>query len=790
MGVARGRSPGAAIVTALVWVASAGCGSRLGGQPPGKDASAKDGATMTPASGHPTGGGAPARDGAPGIVVDGGVPVGPGTTDGGGGTALAPYPPTVCPTAPPARTSPSVPPVLACGGQLALSPAVALGSLPVDHFYHCGEMGPQTATDVRLSPDGSRLALLTSAGTLRVFATDDWHEVLHIASPTGRIDAFAFSPTSQTLATLSMEPGEIQLWDTAQGTPLRAYSFTGTSGDIPAETAALAFSHDGRKLVSSLGGVVDLIFGNVVMLWSGPARQIDQLAFTFCDSMIYVRDREQTGDSNESTDVTLYDASTGKRQSYLFGNWSEYFGGSALSQDGRLIAVSNGYYPNGSASAAYDLSIYRGDTGELVDHRPVWTAGFIQAFTPDDSALMVTTTANTLDQWRIADGTVVTSFFFSPGSRLLGFSRPDAVTFSDQSETTTYSLSGGGSRILYSLRFRATAASWSASGIGAAVGPDGALFHLWRDADGSSLCAPAPPTSTAPATSFALSGDGRVLGIGKADGVIDLFDAQTSAQRASVETVQGPIGALALSGDGQVAASRIDGTSPVLVWGRDGTRIAAVPSPPPDPSTFVPRVAFALSPDARTIALPQGEATVLADVASASTQTLSLLPQWAWVAGAPFSPDGAHLAGRLSGVLSTWRVLDGVRDDFLPAPPPTSAFNTGAMALTSDWSLAAATNEKDFVLWDLLGAAAPLVVPGVPYQYSSILAVGTATVAVNEYLSHTFGGDFYVAHLHDTRTGTQLRQFAGYPGARPLLLSPDGQRAYTLEGPDVIAWCR
>jgi hypothetical protein len=31
---------------------------------------------------------------------------------------------------------------------------------------------------------------------------------------------------------------------------------------------------------------------------------------------------------------------------------------------------------------------------------------------------------------------------------------------------------------------------------------------------------------------------------------------------------------------------------------------------------------------------------------------------------------------------------------------------------------------------------------------------------------------------------------AGVSAARPLLLGSDGSRAYTLEPPDVITWCR
>jgi hypothetical protein len=42
--------------------------------------------------------------------------------------------------------------------------------------------------------------------------------------------------------------------------------------------------------------------------------------------------------------------------------------------------------------------------------------------------------------------------------------------------------------------------------------------------------------------------------------------------------------------------------------------------------------------------------------------------------------------------------------------------------------------------------------------------------------------------------GTELDQWrtadGTYVGVRPLLLGADGTRAYTLEPPDVIVWCR
>ena len=71
---------------------------------------------------------------------------------------------------------------------------------------------------------------------------------------------------------------------------------------------------------------------------------------------------------------------------------------------------------------------------------------------------------------------------------------------------------------------------------------------------------------------------------------------------------------------------------------------------------------------------------------------------------------------------------------------------------------------------------------------NAVLSIGTATVAVSEYLEHAHAADYYVTHLYDVATGTELRRFDS--GTNTVLLTPDGQRAYTLDGPDVIAWCR
>ena len=806
----------AAVGAAVLACLGGGCGSQLSTTtPPGPRGPAATGPTAGQGGAGADAGASPTGDAGglsrPSVGADAGAGrITPGATDAGptpgtamdaGGAGLAPYPPTTCPAGSPAPAVPRQAVVHACGAQLTLSPSLTLSSSAAPYFFRCGVMGPEVETDIRLSPDGSRLATLTGAGTIRLFATDDWYEIAQLAPPTGRFDAFAFSPDGTRIATLSTERGELVVWDASDGTESQIFSGQRTAGGVPTTKAAVAFSRDGSRIASSLGTIVDVRGGKVVTLGQ-LGGFVDQMAFTMCDAMLYVRIGYRTGDSNWTTEVLLYDAQTGQSRA-LFNAWDTTFGGSALSQDGRLLAVANGYHPSGSDTN--DLSIYRGDTGELVDYRPVWRSGRIQKFTPDDTALLVANTGD-LDEWRLADGAVVTSFWFDTGARLLGFPASDAVTISAPTDTTSWSLSKPYT-VIASQKFSATAASWSGDGrAAAAIVDDGLLFHVWREPDGAQLCTPGSPGPTAAATSFGLSGDGSALAIGKSDGVIDLFDSATGAHRDSIETAQGPVNTVQLSGDGTLAATQVASDAPVQVWSTDGNLAGAVPLPA-YPATGLSWVSFALSPNGQTVALSQTNETFESTTATFSETTSmkfvnvgtgasqSVAPAAPWVGGSAFSPDSLHVAGWFDGALATWRVVDAVQDDVLLAPAdvaPTGVVTTPSIALAGDWSVAAALNGASLVVFDPRDGTEISNTPGFsPEAYQdTVLGVAGATVAVSRYLIHTFAADYYVTHLYDAPTGLDLRVFAGSDGSRPVLLAGGGDRAYTLEPPDVIAWCR
>ena len=233
MEVWRGLSPAVGVAGLLLTVG--GCGSRLATTSLGMQDQSIDAASSR---------GGPESDAGQPVGLDAGVPTGMATDAGpriedagaadAGGRALAPYPPATCPdtTWVPARV-PAPATVQGCRGQLALSSAFRTNGSPAPHFFRCGTLGPEIETDVRLSPDGARLATLTGAGTVRLFATDDWREIAQLAPAVGRIDAFAFSPDGTRLATLSMEHGELTVWHAADGAPQTTFTGQGTEGRRP-----------------------------------------------------------------------------------------------------------------------------------------------------------------------------------------------------------------------------------------------------------------------------------------------------------------------------------------------------------------------------------------------------------------------------------------------------------------------------------------------------------------------------------------------------------------------------
>ena len=398
--------------------------------------------------------------------------------------------------------------IAACGA-LNLSSAFRLAPAAVGQGYvRCDTLGRETGWQVVLSPDARRIAALTSAGTVRLIATDTWLEVAQLASPLGQIDAAAFSPDGASLALLSAEMGEVSLWNAADGTPVRAFAGPPASS-IDAYASALAFSSDGHRLATSLGTVIDLATG-ITTDWKtglpvtsvqtmnpenlGFGEAIPLLAFGAGDGLLFVHTEYQIGNSVTSTRLALQAPATGQ-VTVLFDFYGRALSGFALSPDHRLVALGKTAEAQAAGFPA-GLVIYRADTAAQVANDPAFV-GTVLGFSHDGQRLF-TLTGSTIAVLAPADLHLLGQFAWPAGVTFLGVSSGDELVGSGGGSTSWWNSSTGAP--VRTVSHALDQVTWSGDGrFAVGTGDPAALFYLWRADNGTELCAPPSRGAAAPA---------------------------------------------------------------------------------------------------------------------------------------------------------------------------------------------------------------------------------------------------------------------------------------------------
>jgi WD40 repeat protein len=679
-----------------------------------------------------------------------------------------------------------------------LSPALRVApAAEGQSFVRCGTLGPEGSWRVTLSPDGRRLAALTSAGTLRLVATDPWREVAQLASPVGAIDHVAFSPDGSRVATVSGELGQVAIWRAEDGRFER--SFPGPPSSTLGGPALIQISPDGHLLATSLRTLIDLESGENLD-WSTGQAITEPLAVNpprrltdsdFFGLQLLTRSRlladvlgNAPGHSPRGRTLVLLDPRIPSWRKILAGGaYYIELRGYAASPDGQWVAA--GQYNPASFGEPSGFFLYETATGTILAAQSQVGDSRVVAFSRDGTEIF-SRLGDTLEVRRRSDLQVTRTVAWpAPGGAFLGRSPQGLLVFTTASATLWWDPDSA--QVVRQLPWRLSYVTWSANGQLEAGGGDGALFHIWRAGDGAELCAPTRPASPS-ITLIATSPDGSAVALAAADGTVEVPAGGGLAPGLRVATSRGPAVRLAVSDDGsrvavQGAAAGV--SQPIdVIDVASGKRLLELPhAPVPDRGARI-----ALSPDGSRLAHDDGQGT-LAVVAVDGGAPLLTRPGAAF---ARWSPDGARIAGTMKtsdggDELVGWQVEDGEEMTRTALPAGHRVIDAGWSRAIGIASAPNSTLERTLWVWGLADSVLQRSWP-TPQPIGDegpALAADGSFVGMRVYLIHTRANDWDASRVWDAGSGAQLRVFT--PG-RSLVAARD--KLFSVEGTHVAVWCR
>lgn len=307
-------------------------------------------------------------------------------------------------------------------------------------------MGNNTAVCLAFSPDGKILAAgggreekpdpprtnrYLDYGQVRFWNTHTHKQMSAINSFGATVQALAFSPDGQTLATGTQFPeGKIILWNVQTGQQQRVL---GQADQVPKFPAAysvysLAFSSNGQKVAAGY----EAVSAGEVRVWSAATGAVlytlkdmkaDEAAVRFSPdgaalaavSAERIVVRRTSGQPPSQKDISftgaqvrLFDSATGRQRYVLPG---ELVTGFAFSPDGKMLASVSHVYTDGALNTGGVLRLVNLHSLALLWTRIIPGEDFSTvSFSPNGDRLLTQGSSNTVTVWEARTGLLQRTF--------------------------------------------------------------------------------------------------------------------------------------------------------------------------------------------------------------------------------------------------------------------------------------------------------------------------------------------------------------------------------------------
>lgn len=544
-------------------------------------------------------------------------------------------------------------------------------------------VGDDWVSQVAFSPDGSRLAAVSSSQWVRVWDTDSGRRTMDLAT-NGTVDSVAFSPDGHVMAVGGADQ-QIRLWDVDTGQSI-GEPLTGHTGIVN----CLAFSPDGRRLLSGGGD-------GTLRLWdrAGKSLRVVDSGQGAVYEVAYSPDGKLIATGGSDGTIRLWNPET----TAYDGQWLRGHTGSVLalgfSADGHRLA-----------SGGFDNSVRiwniepRAEVGLVMEGHTNHVGGV--AFDPNGHRLASASDDGSIRLWDVDQPIVshensVEQVSFSPdGARLASASSDGTVRIWDPHTGLPMGAPLVHPKGVYALAF-------SPDGTRLATGGGDGKVRMWDPLSGRDV---GPLIDGDPGGVFAVafSHDGRLLASAGYGGDVWLSDAHTGR----------PFGAPLKGHTASVTALAFSPTSDLLASASNDNSVRLWHPTAENPAgqalwghgNWVLGIAF--SPDGRQLASAGADNTVqFWDTSTGEKVGRPLTGHFGAVRSVAYSPNGKLIATSSDdGSVRLWDAVTGVQI----APPFTGHTKTvSSVAFRPDGNqLASGSNDFTVRLWPTSASAGNL----------------------------------------------------------------------------------